>query len=76
MDLPNRRSVALGWAKASEAQAAAEEASAGALEATADVRDLEGHGDIATQFRRLADHSRLQAGMYREAAADFRKAAG
>lgn len=76
MGTPHRRNVNLAWAKASEAQAAAEEASAAALVARAEVQQLEGREDIACQYLRLSEHSRMQASIHRSAAVEFRRLAG
>lgn len=76
MSTPHRRSVNLAWAKASEAQASAEEASSAALVASAEAQQLEGRDDIALQYLRLSEHSRIQAMIYRDAAAEFRRMAG
>lgn len=76
MDVATRRRVNLARAKASEAQAAAEEASAVALVASAEAEQIEGREDIAFQYLRLSEHSRVQAAIYRDAAAEFRRMAG
>ncbi len=76
MSTPHRRSVNLAWAKASEAQAAAEEASAAALVARAEVQHIEGREHIAAQYLRLSEFSRTQAQIHRDAAAEFRRMAG
>ena len=76
MDVATRRRANLAWAKASEAQAAAEEASAAALVASAEAQSIEGRDDVALQYLRLSEHSRMQATLYRDAAAEFRRLAG
>ncbi|HEX3133874.1 MAG TPA: hypothetical protein VHX44_09875 [Planctomycetota bacterium] len=76
MDVATRQRANLAWAKASEAQATAEEASAAALVASAEAQQLEGREDIAYQYLRLSEYSRIQATIYRDAAAEFRRMAG
>jgi len=75
MDVATRRRANSAWAKASEAQATAEEASAVALTASAEAQHVEGRDDIARQYLRLAEHSRMQSAIYSEAAAQFRQMA-
>lgn len=76
MDVATRRRANLAWAKASEAQAAAEEASAVSLVAVAEAQQISGRDDIAVMYLRLSEHSRIQASIYREAADQFRRLAG
>lgn len=76
MDVATRRRANLAWARASEAQATAEEASAAALVASAEAQQIVGRDDIATMYLRLSEHSRMQAGIYRDAADQFRRLAG
>lgn len=76
MNVATRRRANLAWAKASDAQADAEEASAAALVASAEAQQIEGRDDIALQYLRLSEHSRMQATIYRGAAEQFRRMAG
>lgn len=76
MNAASCRRANLAWAKASEAQAIAEEASAVALVAAAEAQHVEGRDALAGQYLRLAEHSRMRAAIYSEAADQFRRLAG